>query len=59
MAGSGPTKGGSGGKLGHSNMSHGARTEAIKQDSKKRRRRDDRATTKEGVKNITNTPSDS
>lgn len=37
------TEGGSGGRKGHSNMSHWDRTEFVKADNRKARRRQDRA----------------
>ncbi len=44
-----PTEGGSGGKRGHSNMEHWARTEEIKDAARIQRRRRDRAEAVAGV----------
>jgi hypothetical protein len=41
------TEGGSGGKRGHSNMTHRDRTEAIKSRTKRLRRRQDKAAIRE------------
>lgn len=43
----GKTEGGSGGKRGHSNMTHWTGTEEIKEFSKKARRRNDREVARE------------
>ena len=49
----GSTKGGSGGKLGHSNMSHQDETEVIKESTKIHRRQEDLRYSKEGISEYT------
>ncbi|MCF7983939.1 MAG: hypothetical protein K9L70_06000 [Thiohalocapsa sp.] len=48
--GKGPTEGGSGGKRGHANMGHRDYTEAIKVRTRLRRRREDRRSAAQGIK---------
>ncbi len=48
----GPTKGGSGGKRGHSNMEHWTYTEELKQSSKVRRRNNEKKQIREEVENL-------
>ncbi len=45
-----PTEGGSGGKRGHSNMEHWAKTEEIKKSSKIRRRNNSKKDIISGIK---------
>jgi len=49
----GPTKGGSGGKRGHSGMDHWTTTEEIKESSKISRRQEDLRYSKEGIDETT------
>ncbi len=48
----GPTEGGSGGKLGHSNMEHWTYTEELKQSSKVRRRNNEKKQIRKEVEDL-------
>jgi len=48
----GPSEGGSGGKRGHSNMTHWEHTEEVKESSNIQRRNDDKKEVTEGIKNF-------
>ncbi len=49
----GPSEGGSGGKLGHSNMEHWGYTDEVKEAAKVTRRIEDKVTSESGTRDYT------